>query len=261
MGMGNNGIINFLGRAPIAIASRTIFSGLTHALVGHIYTPLSVLTGGVLGVTSSLSATAIRFGLDQMMPNYSRIAKLAISQFGGIAAGFLTTYLVGLPITFEAAIILNLTTMGIVLGGLICTTAAITATLAAMTVIRAFWEDITIREAAMNYGREILPFVRSYIIPALEVLGFHRQDVEVLFDRIEQALGLGAAQRAEDLYRRIFPQLLANIVYRESLAANPLVGRTLITRTIIPYGNGRASVFQTQISFSGPPEPVPIDPV
>jgi hypothetical protein len=131
------------------------------------------MTSGVFGITLALSSHAIRFGLDQVMPGDSclpGIAKVAISYFGGIAIGSLATTAVGFPITFKAALILNLTTLGMILGGFLCPVAAIAAVLAAVVVVRAFRDDSSIMEAAVNLGGEAVLFLENVGIPANQVL-------------------------------------------------------------------------------------------
>jgi hypothetical protein len=257
--MGMATIINMLeARAPTAIASRTIFSGLTHALAGRIFTPLGALTGGIFGITSSLSATAIKCGLDQVMPNWSPIAKLAISYFAGIGVGSLAASLTGLPITFEAILILNLTTMGMVMGGLICTMAAITTIFAAMVAIRAFREGTTMREAAINFGQDALlaqGFVRDYIVAVLEFIGFRRDDIEELIDRIEQVM---FPDISEEEYGRIMVRVAQQLMlqHRQARMMNPgggetpfpFTGRTFNTRVTIQRG-GYATVIPGEITF------------
>jgi hypothetical protein len=144
---------------------------VTHTLAGRIFSSLGGLTGGVFGVTFSLSNTAIDLGL-QALPtaNWSPITKWAISYFGGIAVGSLATSLVGLPITFKAALILNLTTIGMILGGTICTLAAIVTTAAAVVAIRAYRENTTIGDAIINYGRDAMQLLQDFGLPVQEVI-------------------------------------------------------------------------------------------
>lgn len=158
--------------------------GSIHALTAQLCTSITPLTGGVFGVACMGSNYAINYVWDKIIDGNDPCtiaAKYAVQYFGSLALGSLATSLVGLPITFKAALILNLWTVGVVVGSAICLTAAIAVVGAAVVAIQAYRNGTTMEDAFDDCTDTAIHWTAGY-------LGMTDQELIKFFtDRISNA--------------------------------------------------------------------------
>lgn len=103
-------------------AGRILGWGVAHAVSGRLYSAINPLTGGLFGVAFGLTQNAFHWAWDKYMPVHNpctTTAKWALGYFSGLGIATLAANVTGAALSIKAAVILHLSTLGLITGGAI----------------------------------------------------------------------------------------------------------------------------------------------